>query len=141
VQGLCGDRVSRGNLWRRQVEALYKGCRCRSKETHMPHPRKHLKQTGDTHPPEIEDDAEGVEAPQQQATLGEEGRRSGEGVSATAQGGEEATHQGPAGAGLRLDAGTERYLDAARAQVRRKPLAYAAGAFAIGFVLAVVTRS
>ena len=41
---------------------------------------------------------------------------------------------------MRLDARTERYLDAARDQVREKPLTYAAGAFAIGFLLAAITR-
>lgn len=41
---------------------------------------------------------------------------------------------------LRFAAPTERYLDAARRQVRAKPLASAATAFAIGFLLSVITR-
>jgi hypothetical protein len=41
---------------------------------------------------------------------------------------------------MRFSASTERVFDAARQEVRRKPIAYAAGAFAVGFVLAVVMR-
>jgi hypothetical protein len=42
---------------------------------------------------------------------------------------------------FRLAGATERYLDAARDQVRARPIAAAGAAFAIGFVLAIVTRS
>ena len=96
----------------------------------MPHPRKHLKLTGDTHPPEVEDDLEaGDEATAEAPEAG--------GPSPAAAAAMEAV---PA-RGLMLDPASERYLDEARGQVRARPLAMLAGAFFAGFALVVLTRS
>jgi hypothetical protein len=97
----------------------------------MPHPRKNMKLTGDTHPPEVEDD------------LGPEG----DAGSATAQAGSAGATRAvtaPASEGERylwVSMPARQYVDAARAQVRDRPLSTAAAAFFAGFVLAVVTRS
>ena len=94
----------------------------------MPHSRDHVKHTGDTHPPEVETDTGRDDEPTQQAAAGEDRPQAGASDARSSD-------------DFRLDAETERYLDAARQEVRRKPLAYAAGAFAIGFLLAMITRS
>lgn len=98
----------------------------------MPHPRKHLKLTGDTHPPEIEDDF---------------GPDEGAGAAAAPtaeEGPEEAAvriGRGATGRAMRVAARGDGYVEAARTQVRSRPLAAAAVAFFAGFALAVVTRS
>lgn len=96
----------------------------------MPHPRKHLKLTGDTHPPEVEDDD--LAAGDESVAEGLEGS----GPSPAAAAAMEAVPP----RGLLLDAGTERYLDEARSEVRARPLAMVAGAFFAGFALVVLTR-
>jgi hypothetical protein len=89
----------------------------------MPHPRKHLKRTGDTHPPELElraDHDEEVpafgpppaEEPQDAATI-------------------MAVLPSPP-----VSAPARHYLDAAREQVRARPVAALVGAFVLGLVLA-----
>lgn len=97
----------------------------------MPHPRKHLKLTGDTHPPEVEDD------------LGAPGREAVEagGAEAAAPGAAGAqTRPAPAVRSLVVAMPARRYVDEARAQVRARPLATAAVAFFAGFAIGVVTR-
>jgi len=105
----------------------------------MPHSRKHLKQSGDVHPPEVEND---LAAGPEEASAGPGGgavpeASAAEPAPAAAQ---RSAAAEPGASPLGLDAGTERVFDAARAQVRSRPLAYAAGAFAIGFLLAVIAR-
>jgi hypothetical protein len=98
----------------------------------MPHPRKNLKLTGDTHPPEIEDDfgmEEGGSAPAGAATAASQEERAVR------------IGRGAAGRALRVTTRGEDYVEAARAQVRSRPLTAAAAAFFAGFALAVVTRS
>jgi hypothetical protein len=96
----------------------------------MPHPRKHLKLTGDTHPPEVEDDL-GPE-PREPATAA---APVAEGASAPAAAAASRTRS------IVVAMPARQYVDFAREQVRARPLATAAGAFFAGFVLAVVTRS
>lgn len=105
----------------------------------MPHPRKHLKRTGDTHPPEVENDLV-VEKPTMQDTWpGANAPRDSAAGSAAGMTGAGASR--PEGMlPMRLSEPTERYLDAAREQVRRKPLKAAGVAFAAGFLLAIITR-
>ena len=95
----------------------------------MPHQPGHLKRTGDTHPPEVEDD------------LGPDFSESV--VAAPA-----AEAAPPAGAAtpdparaIVVSMPARQYVDAAREQVRARPLASAAAAFFAGFALAVLTRS
>ena len=96
----------------------------------MPHPRKHLKLTGDTHPPEVEDDlGVGEEAAAEASQEVIPSRAAAAAMAAVPPG------------NLRLDEGTERYLDAARSQVRARPLAMLAGAFFAGFAMVVLTRA
>ena len=101
----------------------------------MPHPRKNLKLTGDTHPPEVEDDLGEEDA--------EQALQPAPAVAASAAAPEPAPRREAAArtTALRLSAPVERYLDAARAQVRERPFAALASAFAAGLVLAVFTRS
>ena len=94
----------------------------------MPHPRKHMKLTGDTHPPEVEDDLGREE---------EEPLQSAGPVVETAA----AVETGAGARALRLAGAGEGYFEQARAQVRSRPLTAAFTAFAVGFALAVVTRS
>jgi hypothetical protein len=107
----------------------------------MPHSREPMKHTGDTHPPEVETDTGRDDEPAQQLDAGEDRAQTGATGAAPAQREEAEPPRRSSSSDFRFDADTERYLDAARAKVRRKPLAYAAGAFAIGFLLAVITRS
>ena len=98
----------------------------------MPHPRKNMKLTGDTHPPEVEDDldmeprAESAGVAPAAAAAPERAVRAGRGAAARA---------------MHVAAGGDAYADAAREQVRSWPLVAAAVAFFAGFALAVVTRS
>jgi hypothetical protein len=98
----------------------------------MPHPRKNLKLTGDTHPPEVEDDF-----------AADEGGGGATGALTEERPREAAVRigRGAAGRALRVAAQGEGYVEAARTQVRSRPLAAAAVAFFAGFALAVVTRS
>ena len=99
----------------------------------MPHPRKHMKLTGDTHPPEVEDDF----GPQEQ------GPAQAVPTATAAPGGEDiaAVETRAGGRAMRLAEAGEGYLASAREQVRSRPLTAAFAAFAAGFALAVVTRS
>jgi hypothetical protein len=102
-------------------------------ESAMPHPRKNMKLTGDTHPPEVEDD------------LGAEGEGSASAAPRTTSaspgsGGAQAL-AAPAERYLWVSMPARQYVDAARAQVRDRPLTTAAVAFFAGFALAVLTRS
>jgi len=101
----------------------------------MPHSRKHLKLTGDIHPPEVEDEL-----------------RAGAGEAVEAGGTEAATPVAPGAVGaqarpapavrsLVVAMPSRQYVDEARAQVRARPLATAAVAFFAGFAIGVVTRS
>lgn len=101
----------------------------------MPHPKNRLKLTGDTHPPEVEFDldldledretADFSSAPQ--PTLDEGGTPV------------RSRMQAPS-AQPSFEAGTQRYFDAAREQVRAKPYASLGAAFAVGFLLAKLFR-
>lgn len=103
----------------------------------MPHPKNHLKLTGDTHPPEVEfdldldledeDTADSSSAPQPAMEQGSAPRRSRM----------EARPQQPSFA---QGGATERYFEAAREQVRAKPYASLGAAFAVGFLLAKLFR-
>jgi len=97
----------------------------------MPHPRKNLKLTGDTHAPEVEDDL--AQELEDRAA-----------AAATARVAPQPAAVEPAPPRrrpLRLSLPTGGYADAARAQVHARPLTAAAAAFFAGFLLAVVTRS
>ena len=101
----------------------------------MPHPKNHMKLTGDTHPPEVEYDldldaddpatADYSSAPQ--PTLAD--------TRAPMRSGMQPTASQPS-----FDAGTQRYFDAAREQVIARPYAALGAAFAVGFVLAKLFR-
>jgi len=97
----------------------------------MPHPRKHMKLTGDTHPPEVEDD------------VGAEGEPLTTAAPTAPSGA--MPRPAPVSAGetrsLAVSMPARRYVDAARDQVRDRPLTTAAAAFFAGFALAVLTRS
>ena len=98
----------------------------------MPHPRKNLKLTGDTHAPEVEDEL----------ALDLEDRAAAPAAVRAAE--EPAAAEAPPPRrrrSLELSTPTGGYLDAARGQVRARPLTAAAAAFFAGFLLAVVTRS
>jgi hypothetical protein len=98
----------------------------------MPHSRKLMKVTGDTHPPEVEDDDGG--AGEDFATA--------EAAAPLAQGaGPTATGAIPETRTLVVSMPAREYVDAARDQVRARPLTAAAIAFFAGFAIAVVTRS
>ena len=98
----------------------------------MPHPRKHMKLTGDTHPPEVEDDL-GGEPPERSAGTPQAGVAQEEGAVRIGR--------SAAGRAMHVASRSDAYLDSAREQVRSRPLAAAAVAFFAGFALAVVTRS
>jgi hypothetical protein len=98
----------------------------------MPHPRKHLKLTGDTHPPEVEDDL----GPDEEVRA----------APAAAEPAGAAAVRTPVArpAAVRsivVSMPARQYVDAAREQVRARPLATAAVAFFAGFAVAVLTRS
>ena len=93
----------------------------------MPHPRKHLKLTGDTHPPEVEDDL-GGEEPASAAPSTEAAAPASSAIP------------GPART-IVVSMPARQYVDEARAQVRARPLTTAAAAFFAGFAVAVLTRS
>ena len=98
----------------------------------MPHPRKHMKLTGDSHPPELEDDP------------GTERAGADTGTPAAATTAAPRAAEAPTGEDERylwVAMPARQYVDAARAQVRDRPLTTAAAAFFAGFMLAVVTRS
>ena len=98
----------------------------------MPHPRKHLKLTGDTHPPEVEDD------------LGTGADEIGGGAAAApvTEGSATTTRVMPGRTtSIVVAMPARQYVDIARGQVRDRPLTTAAIAFFAGFALAVVTRS
>jgi hypothetical protein len=108
------------------------GGRSPEQESDMPHPRKHMKLTGDTHPPEVEDDLGGErEVPEPAAPAAA--------VAAEASGAP--APRSPGERYLWVSMPARQYVDAAREQVRDRPLTTAAAAFFAGFVLAVVTRS
>lgn len=104
----------------------------------MPHPKNHLKLTGDTHPPEVEFDLDTrLDDEDLDADLG--------GASSmlradSGMGGRTAAMQPPAQQQMQLGASADRYFDAAREQVRSKPYATLGAAFALGFVLAKLFR-
>ena len=95
----------------------------------MPHQRKHMKLTGDTHPPEVEDDP------------GREEEESPPPAAARLLAAAEPLEQRAVARAVRLAGSGEGYLAQARAQVRSRPLAAAVAAFMAGFAVAVVTRS
>ena len=95
----------------------------------MPHPRKHMKLTGDTHPPEVEDDR-GLEQEESAPPV----------AARLAEAAEHLEQRAMAGAVRLADTG-EGYLEQARAQVRARPLTALVAACAAGFAVAVVTRS
>jgi hypothetical protein len=98
----------------------------------MPNPHDKLKLTGDTHAPEVEDDLE----------LEEGGARAaGPAAYTVPQESAVRIDRGAAGRAMRVAAQGEDYVEAARTQVRSRPLTAAAVAFFAGFALAVVTRS
>ncbi|HET8748536.1 MAG TPA: hypothetical protein VFM98_23275 [Ramlibacter sp.] len=109
----------------------------------MPHPRKHMKLSGDLHPPEVEDYVGAGER---------EGADEGEGEPVRS-GATEAAAPHDEGAGrppgravpavrtLVVSMPSRQYVDAARAQVRERPLFTAAAAFFAGFAIGVITRS
>lgn len=93
----------------------------------MPHPRNLMKQTGDIHPPEVEYDLDidRDAGPQADTTRTEPPGR----VSM------------PATMALSApETGERSFEEAARAQVRRKPIATLAAGFALGFVLVKLFR-
>jgi hypothetical protein len=117
------------------------------KDSTMPNPRNNMKQSGDLHPPELgEDDAREVEPMQSVGT--EFGASDASAASvlaarpATAASTATDTSLRDTNGPMSFNFGesTEGYLNSARDQVRRKPVAYAAGALLIGFVLGVITR-
>ena len=61
--------------------------------------------------------------------------------SEATQGGAESAQGAEDGARMRFSAATERYLDAAREQVRTHPLAAALAAFTAGCIVAIATRA
>jgi hypothetical protein len=98
----------------------------------MPHSRKLMKVTGDTHPPEVEDDLGG---PEEESGTAAAAAPVVEGAAPMAR---------PAGSGTRtlvVSMPAREYVDTAREQVRARPLTTAAIAFFAGFAIAVVTRS
>lgn len=119
----------------------------------MSHPGK-LKQTGDTHPPEVEEGVERAEVLAEGAEAAPD--VPGSGTSGAAQGGTDVGRErgelprervevvrGYIAAddhAIRFSAPTERYLEGAREQVRARPLTAAAAAFAVGFLLAIIAR-
>ena len=94
----------------------------------MPNPRNRIKGTGDTHPPEVEDDFAREEA-------GGGAARPSASAEAERAGGTAADEReaAPASAG---SAASHDVLAAAREQVRAHPLAAVAGAFVLGMLLA-----
>jgi hypothetical protein len=98
----------------------------------MPHQRKHMKLTGDTHPPEVEDDRGG-----------EEGDSAPPAAARLQEAAEHLVHleQRAVAGAVRLAGSGAGYLAQARAQVRSRPLTAAVAAFMAGFAVAVVTRS
>ena len=103
----------------------------------MPHVRKLMKVTGDTHPPEMEeDDAGGADEDVATAAAAEPVAVEGAApAAATAPTESTGTRM------LVLSMPAREYVDAARDQVRARPLTTAAAAFFAGFAVAVVTRS
>ncbi|GAB3665445.1 hypothetical protein [Ramlibacter alkalitolerans] len=98
----------------------------------MPHSRKLMKVTGDTHPPEVEDDLGG---PDEEIATAEAATPAVEGAAPVS---------GRPGSGVRslvVSMPAREYVDTAREQVRARPLTTAAIAFFAGFAIAVVTRS
>ncbi|MEJ8840538.1 hypothetical protein [Ramlibacter sp. AN1133] len=99
----------------------------------MPHPRKHMKLTGDIHPPEVEDDLraqeEAADAAAPDAAAAAQGTAGTQALASTEE------------RYLWVSMPARQYVDAARAQVRDRPLATAAAAFFAGFAVAVLTRS
>jgi hypothetical protein len=90
----------------------------------MPSPKNRMKGTGDTHPPEVEND------------LGrrDEGAAAEPAASAAAEG--SSTRARDDEAPTRGEGQYEAYLEPVRAQVRAHPVAAVAGAFVLGMLLA-----
>lgn len=89
----------------------------------MPNPRNRVKSTGDTHPPELGDDAGGNEDTLRFEPAEEEGRAT--------------TTSRPARPDVEAwRASGEGLLEQARTQVRQRPVAALAGAFVLGLLLA-----
>lgn len=99
----------------------------------MPHPRKHMKLTGDTHPPEVEDDL-GTQEQAADAAAPAAAAAAPDARDAQALASSEERY-------LWVSMPARQYVDAARAQVRDRPLTVAAAAFFAGFAVAVLTRS
>ena len=97
----------------------------------MPHPKNHMKLTGDIHPPEVEFDLD---------LDREEGDATGDDTSmgADTAGTLRTTSTQPER--LQMGAAADRYFDAAREQVRARPYAMLGAAMALGFVLARMFR-
>jgi hypothetical protein len=108
----------------------------------MPHPKNHVKLTGDTHPPEVEfdldtrlgDDDLDVDLGGASSML-----RTDDGMGAGAAAMRQPVQQRMQQQ-MQLGASADRYFDAAREQVRAKPYATLGAAFALGFVLARLFR-
>jgi len=90
----------------------------------MPHPKNRLKRTGDTHPPEVEND------------LGREPENEPAAEPPTVVVVPDLRAEGAALLPEIERREMHRYLEAARSQVRARPLAAVVGAFVLGLVLA-----
>jgi hypothetical protein len=102
----------------------------------MPHSRKNLKLTGDTHPPEVEDDLGAADEERRpRAATPARARATAAGTDALA------VAQAPPPRAMHRVTPTGRYLEAARGEVHARPLIVAAAAFFAGFAIAVITRS
>ena len=101
----------------------------------MPHPKNHMKLTGDIHPPEVEFDLDAD-------FEDDEGEAAGLSTMSAMQPAEDRAMRADTlqAQGLQLGASADRYFDAAREQVRTKPFATLGAAFALGFVLAKLFR-
>jgi hypothetical protein len=88
----------------------------------MPNPRNRLKLTGDTHLPDLDDDGGAAEEDTLRFEPVQEFRRGQDGE--------------PSVAVRVLPESGHAYFDAAREQVRQRPVAVLAGAFVLGWLLA-----
>ena len=99
----------------------------------MRHNTKHIKHSGDVHPPEVEDELRISQEDLPQA---------GGGAAAAPQGSGPAQSSAlPQVRSIVVSMPARQYVDAARDQVRARPLIAAAAAFFAGFAVAVVSRS
>ncbi|HVE51908.1 MAG TPA: hypothetical protein VNB23_00850 [Ramlibacter sp.] len=103
----------------------------------MPSPKNRIKQTGDTHNPDVGYDLAGDDASEE---LDGSGTQPETALFDDAASGMAASEGGSEGRLQRAQAAYGGYLSEARAQVEAKPLAALGGAFLLGFVLARLTR-